>query len=137
MKQIFHRVLSFLMALVVLFSTMSFTVNMHYCGDTLVETAIFKKGDGCGMEMEKSSIEGCSIIKKNCCDDKQVVVEGQDELKITIDHVSFDQLVFITSFIYSYNYLFQGEGKNVISYERYRPPLVVKQIYKIDESYLI
>jgi len=31
------------MAFVVLFSTMSFTVNMHYCGDTLVETAIFHK----------------------------------------------------------------------------------------------
>lgn len=125
------------MAFVVLFSTMSFTVNMHYCGDTLIETAIFKKGDGCGMEMEKSSIDGCSIMKKNCCEDEQVVVEGQDELKISIDHISFEQQVLLTSYIYTYINLFQGEDKNVTSYERYRPPLVVKQIYKIDESYLI
>ncbi|KAA3624086.1 MAG: hypothetical protein DWP94_04505 [Flavobacterium sp.] len=125
------------MAFVVLFSTMSFTVNMHYCGDTLIDTAIFKKVDGCGMEMDKSSIEGCSITKKNCCDDEQVFIQGQDELKISIDHISFEQQVFLTSYIYSYINLFQGEDKNVISFERYKPPLVVKQIYKIDESYLI
>ena len=52
-KQIFHKISSFLMAIVVLFSTMSFTINMHYCGDNLVETVIFHKAKGCGMEMEK------------------------------------------------------------------------------------
>ena len=54
------------MAFVVLFSTMSFTMNMHYCGGTLVESAIFQKAKGCGMEMEKPSTEECSITKKNC-----------------------------------------------------------------------
>ena len=53
MKQFFYKIMSLAMAFVVLFSTMSFTVNMHYCGDTLVETAIFHKAKGCGMEMEK------------------------------------------------------------------------------------
>ncbi|WP_414727683.1 HYC_CC_PP family protein, partial [Winogradskyella sp. UBA3174] len=32
MKQVFHKIMSFAMAFVVLFSTMSFTINMHYCG---------------------------------------------------------------------------------------------------------
>ena len=52
------------MAIVVLFSTMSFTVDMHYCGDNLVETAIFHKAKGCGMEMENPSTEGCSVTGK-------------------------------------------------------------------------
>lgn len=54
------------MAFVVLFSTMSFTINMHYCGDTLVETAMFQKAKGCGMEMQKPSTEACVFAKKNC-----------------------------------------------------------------------
>ncbi|MCF7561599.1 hypothetical protein L3X39_13210 [Sabulilitoribacter multivorans] len=125
------------MAFVVLFSTMSFTLNMHYCGDNLVETAIFKKAKGCGMEMEKPSTQGCSVTKKNCCDDKQLVIEGQDELQVQVDKISFDQQVFIASFFYTYINLFEGLDSNVSSYEEYKPPLVIRRIYKIDETYLI
>nr|WP_321221994.1 hypothetical protein [uncultured Psychroserpens sp.] len=137
MKQVFHKIMSLAMAFVVLFSTMSFTMNMHYCGDTLVETAIFHKAKGCGMEMGNPSTESCSITKKNCCDDKQLAIEGQDELQLTIDKISFEQQVFIASFVYTYINLFEGLEKNVSSYEEYKPPLVVRQIFKIDETYLI
>ena len=125
------------MAFVVLFSTMSFTVNLHYCGDTLVETALFQKAKGCGMEMEKTSTEGCSISKKNCCDDKQLVIEGQNELKLQVDKITFEQQVFITSFVYTFINLFKGLGDNVSFYKEYKPPLVVRQLYKIVETYLI
>ena len=125
------------MTFVVLFSTMSFTVNMHYCGDTLVETAIFQKAKGCGMEMEKHSTEGCSITKKNCCDDEQLAIEGQDELQLQVDKISFEQQVFIASFVYTYINLFEGLENNVSTYEEYKPPLVIRQLYKIDETYLI
>ncbi len=125
------------MAFVVLFSTMSFTLDMHYCGDILVETALFHKAKGCGMDMQKPSTEGCSITKKNCCNDEQLVVSGQDELQLQIDKISFEQQVFIASFVYTYSNLFEGLDKNVSFYEAYKPPLVVKQLYKIDETYLI
>ncbi|WP_461587680.1 HYC_CC_PP family protein [Winogradskyella sp.] len=137
MKQFFHKIMSLIMAFVVLFSTMSFTVNMHYCGDTLVETAIFHKAKGCGMEMEKPSTDGCSITKKNCCDEVQLVVDGQDELQFQVDKISFEQQVFIASFVYTYINLFEGLDNNVSSFEEYEPPLVIKQIFKIDETYLI
>lgn len=125
------------MAFVVLFSTMSFTMNMHYCGDTLVETAIFQKAKGCGMEMFKPSTEGCAITKKNCCNDEQLAIEGQDKLQIQIDKISFEKQVFIVLFVHTYINLFEGLDNNVSSYEEYIQPLVVRQIFKIDETYLI
>ncbi len=125
------------MAFVVLFSTMSFAVNMHYCGDTLVETAVFQKAEGCGMEMESPSTEGCVITKKNCCNDEQLLVDGQDELQLQVDTISFEQHLFIASFVYAYSNLFEGLDKNISSYEYYKPPLVIRQLYKIDETYLI
>jgi hypothetical protein len=137
MKQVFHKIMSLLMAFVVLFSTMSFTVDMHYCGDTLVETAFFHKTKGCGMEMEKPSTEGCAITKKNCCNDEQLVVDGQDELQLSGDKISFEQQVFITSFVYTYSTLFEGFDNKVYAFEKYKPPLVIRQLYKIDETYLI
>lgn len=129
--------MSLLMAFVVLFSTMSFTVNMHYCGDTLVETVVFKKAKGCGMEMLNPSKDDCSIMKKNCCNDKQLVIDGQDELQLSFDRLNLEHQQFIASFVYTYINLFEGLDKNVSSFEEYKPPLVVRQLYKIDETYLI
>ncbi len=124
------------MAFVVLFSTMSFTISMHYCGDTLVETVVFKKVKGCGMEMQNPS-KGCSMMKKNCCDDKQLVVDGQDELQLSFDKLTFEQQQFIASFIHTYTDLFEEYNEDINSFREYKPPLVVRQIYKLDETYLI
>lgn len=137
MKNVVHKITSILMAFVVLFSTMSFTIDMHYCGDTLVETAVFHKAKGCGMEMEKPSTDDCSIAKKNCCDDEQLAIQGQDELQLQVDKISFEKQIFIASFVYSYINLFEVLESNVSSYEEYKPPLVIKRIYKLDETYLI
>jgi len=137
MKQVFHKIMALSMAFVVLFSTTSLAFNMHYCGDILVETAIFNKAEGCGMDMETPTTNTCSITNKNCCDDKQLVIEGQDELQQTVNKLSFEQQVFIARFVYSYINLFEGLENNVSTYEEYKPPLVIRQLYKIDETYLI
>ncbi|WP_147677403.1 HYC_CC_PP family protein [Algibacter pacificus] len=137
MNQVLYKIMSLLMAFVVLFSTMSFTIDMHYCGDTLVETAMFHKAKGCGMEMEKPSTDGCSITKKSCCDDEQIVVNGQDELQLQAGKISFEQQVVIALFVYTYINLFENLDKSVSSFKDYKPPLVVRQIFKIDETYLI
>lgn len=125
------------MAFVVLFSTLSFTVNMHYCGDTLVETTIFQKAKGCGMEMEKPSTKGCAVTKKNCCKNEQSLIDGQDELKLQIEAISLEQQVFIASFVYTYSNAFESINFSIPSYEIYKPPPVIKQLYKLDETYLI
>lgn len=138
MKEFSHKILAILMSFVVLFSTTSFAITKHYCGDTLIDTAVFNKAETCGMEMDlDSTVEGCSVIKENCCNDEQILIDGQDEVQIQFDKISFEQKVFIASFIYSYVNLFEGLDKNVSSFEEYVPPIVTNQIYKIDESYLI
>ena len=126
------------MALLVLFSTVSFTIDKHYCGSTLVDVAIFHKAKGCGMEMQNSSNKDCSITKKNCCKEEQIVIKGQDELKFsTIEDLNLDQQFFVATFVYTYNNLFDGLDNNLSSYAEYEPPLVIRRIYKIDETYLI
>ena len=136
MKQIFHKIVSISMAFVVLFSTLSFTIDMHYCGDTLVDTAIFKKAKDCGMDMQNSTTKECSMTKKNCCNDKQIFIDGQDELKISFDTLSFEQQQFVVSFIQTFINLFEGFDEEINTLE-YKPPLVVRQLYKLDQTYLI
>lgn len=138
MKQVIHKISSFLMAFVVLFSTMSFTIDMHYCGNTLVDTAIFHQVKTCGMEtLAPSNADECAITKNNCCSDQQIAVEGQDELQLSYNTVTIEQQKIVASFDYIYIALFEGLDKNVSLYEEYKPPLVIRCIYKIDETYLI
>lgn len=126
------------MSFVVLFSTMSFTIDLHYCGDTLMDTAIFQKAKTCGMEIQKTTTgSDCSVIKKDCCKEEQIVVKGQDELKIAFEKLSFDQQIFVASFVYSYENLFEYFEENAYTFSEYPPPLIVKSIYKLDETYLI
>ncbi len=140
MTKISYKILAVLMSFVVLFSTTSFAITKHFCGETLVDTSIFSKASTCGMESQKDTsvtISGCSIVKKDCCTDVQILIDGQDELQLQVDKITFEQQVFITSFVHTYINLFEGLDNNVSSYEEYKPPLVVRQIFKIDETYLI
>ena len=137
MKQVLHKILATVMAFVVLFSTMSFTVDMHFCGDTLVATSLFQKAKGCGMEMEKPEQKAVLVVKSNCCKDKQMIIDGQDEMQLSVASISFEQQVFIASFVYTYRYLFEGLDTAVTSYQAYQEPLVNRQLYKLAETYLI
>jgi hypothetical protein len=137
MKQVSHKILATVMAFVVLFSTMSFTVDMHFCGDTLVATSLFQKAKSCGMKMEQPASKSCAIIKSNCCKDKQMIIDGQDEMQLSVASISFEQQVFIASFVYTYRYLFEGLDTAVTSYQAYKEPLVSRQLYKLAETYLI
>lgn len=125
------------MAIVVLFSTMSFTVDMHYCGDTLMDSSIFKKAEACAMQMSKTPLKECVVDMGNCCTDKQITLTGQDDLQQIAAKTSLNQQIFITSFVVAYLNLFQDVNKENTSHKKYFPPLVSKQIYKLDETYLI
>ncbi|NCO63927.1 MAG: hypothetical protein GW839_01215 [Flavobacteriales bacterium] len=126
------------MALVVLFSTTSFTIDKHYCGKILVDTAVFNKAKGCGMEMQVSTINSeCSTVKKSCCTEEQITVQGQDELQLNLDKLTLEKQLFVASFLYSYASLFESAEKPTHSFLEYPPPLIVKSIYKLDETYLI
>lgn len=130
--------MSVLMAFVVLFSTMSFTIDMHFCGDTLMDTAIFHKAKTCDMKMETATASSeCSTIKKDCCKDEQVVIKGQDELKISFDKLTLEKQIFVASFVHSYINLFETVEDETNTFSEYPPPLIVKSIYKLDETYLI
>lgn len=139
MKKFLYKITSLILAVIVLFSSLSFTVDMHYCGDTLVDATIFSKAKTCGMEMEKAVTLNteCSIAKKDCCSEKQIIVKGQNELKTSFDNLTLPQQHFLATFAYVYVNLFEGLKENINPFNDYSPPLVVKDIQKLDETYLI
>ena len=137
MEKAFSKIASILMAFVVLLSTMSFTVSMHYCQGELVDTAVFQKAHSCGMEQSSQMISDESNMMEGCCNDTEITIEGQDDLKLPVIDITLDQQVFITAFVHTYSNLFLTYEENDTLYFDYPPPFTVRQIFKLDETYLI
>lgn len=131
-KQVLHKTFSALLALLVLFSTVSFTIEKHYCGETLVDVSIFTESEKCAMEALE--IE----MKKTCCKDEVDFVKGQDVLKLSsFEDFNFEQQQFITSFTWAYINLFKGLPKQIIPHKDYSPPNLVTDIQVLDQVFII
>ncbi|MCM4169789.1 hypothetical protein KCTC52924_03566 [Arenibacter antarcticus] len=138
MKKVFHKIASFSLALVVLLSTVSFTVDSHYCGGILVDSSLFGHVETCGMEVHQQLPSSeCDISIKDCCSDEEVIVEGQDTLKTSFDRLDKDQQLFATAFIYTYLNLFDGLDTSIVPFRDYAPPFLITDIQKLHETYLI
>lgn len=140
MKQFIHKSMALFMAAVVLITTMSFTVDMHFCGETLVDYSFFQKVEGCGMEktqISKITCENPTLTKKACCSDEQMLKQGQDDLRTSFDALSFQQQLFVTSFTYSYLNLFEGTLSNEVPFIDTSPPLIRQNLQVLHQSFLI
>ncbi|VAW15662.1 FIG00552689: hypothetical protein [hydrothermal vent metagenome] len=127
------------MAIVVLFSTMSFTIDMHYCGDNMVDFSFFRNVETCGMENAQttSNFEKPEMKKKSCCSDDQLIIEGQDDLKDNFTKLTSEQQIFVASFAYSYISLFEGTESKEVPFFDYSPPYVKRDVQVLHQAFLI
>lgn len=130
-KQLLHKTFSITMTLLVLFSTVSFTIEKHFCCNVLVDISYFVEGDNWPAKSLKD------LQEKRCCRDEIHIVEGQDELQLE----SFDdfdiQPEFLTAFVYTYINLFEDLPKQVIPHKDYSPPNLVADIQVLDQVFII
>ena len=130
-KQVLHKIFSISLAIIVLFSTVSFTVEKHFCGDKLIDVAVFTELDKCAMDTEE-------VTKKQCCKDKVDIVKGQDELIVkAFDDLDFEQQLFVASFKNLYVNLFESLPQQVIPHKDYSPPNLVTDKQILDQVFLI
>ncbi|BAO56089.1 HYC_CC_PP family protein [Nonlabens marinus] len=139
MKRFIHKSMAVLMAAVVLMTTMSFTVDIHYCGDSLVDFSFVQQVKTCGMETAQpaKTCENPKMSEKSCCTDQQIVKEGKDDLKISFDTLSFEQHTFIAAFTYSYINLFEGTESEEVPFEDYPRPFVKRDVQVLHQTFLI
>ncbi|WP_242527906.1 HYC_CC_PP family protein [Allomuricauda sp. CAU 1633] len=128
MKQIFHQIVSSLMALLVLASTVSWTVDKHICMGRVMDISLFSHADDCGMDMD---------MEKSCCDDESFTVQGQDDLKISFEKFDLDQQVFLVSFVQTYFQLFEIDSEEPHAFNEYNPPPLIRDVQVLDQTFLI
>ncbi|WBX73364.1 hypothetical protein PG913_10995 [Tenacibaculum pacificus] len=137
MKLLFIKISTILLALLVLFSTFSFSVEKHYCGDFLVDISYLGNADSCGSISNNDTCETI-IKKKECCKDEVEQIKGQDEIfKDSLDKISFDKVKFVLAFYASYKLPFQALEKQDVSHTDYTPPDLIFDIQVLHEVFII
>jgi|TARA_R110001632_G_scaffold232764_1_gene374507 hypothetical protein len=138
-KQILTKILSVTLAFAVLFATSSFTVDMHFCCNKLVDVAVFGKAKPCKVKKQDLSIsfKKCSIGQMDCCSNKSIVKKAEDNLKKSQVELDTNKIVFLQAFFHSYVNLFEGLELDVVSFINYNPPWIEKDILVLHETFLI
>lgn len=136
MRKLFYKISATLLSLVVLFSTMSFTIDRHYCGDTLVDVAYFGKADDCGgaMKMKKASQK---IQKKKCCKNEVEVIESTTFDKEKLTKLTLQKVEFVVFHLYSYINSYQEISLEKEFYKDFSPPDLEQNIQVLHQTFLI
>ena len=143
MKNIIHKISSFSLALIVLFSSLSFTVNKHYCGGEVINTTLLVSADNCGMNMNvcenelQNNKQTTSVEKEPCCKDTTQVVDGNDTNQQAQQmNLDIAQVQFVQAFVYSFvlNFQLPTNFSEIIDYS---PPLVSNNIQTLFQVFRI
>ena len=135
-QQLIHKSFSFIMALLVLFSTVSFTVEKHFCGDILIDASVFSEVQKCAMEAFE--LEQEAITKVPCCKDVVDLIKGQDELNLkSFNDFELNQQQLVSALIHSYVQLFDDLKFQIVPHQDYSPPNLVYDILVLDQVFII
>ncbi|WP_046756710.1 HYC_CC_PP family protein [Kordia jejudonensis] len=137
MKKIIKHICTSLLALLVLCSTFSFTINEHICGGQKMSMAIGIEAENCGMEVAQIASDQTTIQQTPCCNDISTFIQGQQELQTNYDDITFTSQIIITAFVYHYIFVLPTVDEEKTVYKPYIPPPLVKDIQLLDETFLI
>lgn len=140
MKKLLQHIGTILMALLVLFSSLSFGVSKHYCAGEVSEVSYFVDVTGCKMPQQVDACDTSkteSVKKKSCCETKYQFVDGNDfpSKKITT-LVSFDPQIAILQNL-SFSFSLCQDNLDSKSFFQYHSPPILKNRVVVYESYLI
>jgi hypothetical protein len=123
---------SITLALMVLVSTMSFTVDAHYCGNILVDKAILSKAQTCEMHQQMPSED-----EDSCCDNEVETIEGQDILQFS--KAEFDLDIPLEFAVFSLLYFCDLDvfEKQIDKFQFYNPPQHSLDYQLLNQVFLI
>lgn len=138
------KITAILFALLILFSSMGFSMNTHVCKGEAVKTSMsvgFHKLS-CEMPMMATNIEtpdtGKRIHSKPCCKNIHFDLKLKDEFQTesSLDHIS---PVFLLAFTHVFvePIFFVSSKKEVADYTLYIPPIPDKNIQVLFQTFLI
>jgi hypothetical protein len=123
MKKIISNIGVFLLTALLLFSSVSFTVEKHLCGGQVFSESFFGKAEICGMDDDLCKVENnnASVSKKSCCKDEIQLINGSVFEKAPVIKLDNNQQNFII-FNLTDAVLFSQKENRSTQFKNYFPP---------------
>ena len=139
--QFLNKILALILAFIVIFSSLSFTVEKHVCMDEVTDVSFFTEADSCGMQDDECTHEESgqtsSFDNKDCCSDVQELIPGNQIEQQAINTFEISQVQFITVFTYTYLNLFEENKKEISFFDDTSPLLLDRDIQVLYQTFLI
>ena len=150
-KKTYQEAIALFLLLIVLLSSMSFTIDGHYCDGELQNLSVLGKAEVCSMAKQQSDKEVyCPVHKKmmtmptsdedknDCCENKTIFVDAEDDLKEQpINHVEVEQLQnFVIAFVSVFYTKISIDQQSIQKFS-YQSPFIIRNIYALSEVFLL
>jgi len=131
-----RTIISALLSLLVLLSTVSWTVEKHLCMGRVVDIAFFHHAHNCGMKMATEA-SGEKLKKNHCCDNESFTIQGQDDLKLDLGEQGVQSIMLVQLLPCDYSFHDFVSSENEATPEIYPPPLLVQNLTLLNQVFLI
>ncbi|HLT51488.1 MAG TPA: hypothetical protein VKZ93_05995 [Arenibacter sp.] len=138
MKQSLRKIVALFMAALVLASTVSWTIEKHYCLGSLIDIAFFHEAESCGMQpVPDDNPARATLDRDSCCNDEVISIQGLDGLTFPDrDQVVVLPFLFVAPDPIQVHFL-EPVGQLSSPFEKYRPPLLARNVHVLNEVFLI
>ncbi|SIQ88613.1 hypothetical protein SAMN05421797_10455 [Maribacter ulvicola] len=125
------------MAMLLLLSTISWTVEKHLCMGRVIDVALFDHAEDCGMMTGLSSWQDTPSVNSVCCNDEAFTMQGQDDLTHNLSKLDFSQQILLVSFASTYLGLFENSVEKNTLFNSYPPPVLEEDLNILHQVFLI
>jgi hypothetical protein len=141
----YYQVTAWTLILLVLMTSVSFTVDTHYCEGELQSISILGKAEPCQKANSTKEVY-CPVHKKvmvmdeksGCCENKTILVDYDEDLK-DIDFI-IPIPPQLQQFVIAYISVFHTKvtiDKEPVQAFTYQPPLISRDICLLSETFLL
>lgn len=137
MESIILKIAAILLGVLILFSSFGFTVSTHFCGGEKIKSAVgFVKTDlTCGMKKETSKCPQHNQIQSECCKNVFEYHKIEDNVKKEVAEIAIPKFIQVFQLI-NLGFLVQISLDNIY-FNNFSPPLIVKNITVVFQTFLI
>lgn len=148
-----YRFMALILAFLMFFSSVAFSLDKHYCQGQLKSVALFVKAKNCHelaagvskckhhqTRQQKATTEGCEVGKKDCCQNNTLFfhLDQNKELPSSAFLINESFKNFVGAFVFSFfnNDLLNKEN-TALAFRVYKPPLIPRDIPILIQSFLL
>ncbi len=120
-----------------MFSSMSFAIDEHFCGSSLVDVSYFGDADNCGMDQIDMSSNTSAFKKNNCCKDQITLLQSSIFNKEKLINLQNTDIETSLLKAYCYSVFYINSSFKLKYYKDFSPPDITKDIRVLHQTFLI